>query len=111
MVRSHRPSSGRSRRPAALAVAETLWAEGRLDEAVRKFNEAVRQAPNDPAALIEAARALAKRYQVQRSEGLLERALRLAPRMVAVLHAVGETYLMLDRPTKAEACFRRACLL
>jgi hypothetical protein len=88
-----------------------LWKDGRFDEAVRKYNEAVRQAPNDPAVLIEAAQALGKRYQIERSEGLLERALRLAPRSVDVQHAAGETYLGLDRPVKAEACFRRSCLL
>src|SRR5687768_10285574 len=91
MARSRKPSRRQSG-PAAWALANKLWAEGQLDDAVRKFNEAVRQAPNDPAVLIEAARALAKRYQSQRSEVLLARALRLAPRSVAVLQAVGETY-------------------
>jgi tetratricopeptide (TPR) repeat protein len=94
-----------------LAVAHALWADGRFDKALRKFNEAVRDAPNDPAVLIEAARALGKRYQIERSEGLLERSQRLAPRTVAVLHAIGETYLMIGRHEKAEACFRRARLL
>jgi tetratricopeptide (TPR) repeat protein len=94
-----------------LAIAHALWADGKFDEALRKFNEAVRDAPNEPAVLIEAARALGKRYQIERSEGLLERALRLAPRAVAVLQAVGETYLLIGRQKKAEACFRRACLL
>jgi Flp pilus assembly protein TadD len=94
-----------------LAVAHALWSDGKFDEAVRKFNEAVREAPNEPAVLIEAARALGKRYQISRSESLLERALRLAPRSAEVLYAVGETYRMLGRWYKAEACFRRACLL
>jgi tetratricopeptide (TPR) repeat protein len=99
------------RRPSALAVAHALWADGKFDEAIRKFNEAVREAPNEPTVLIEAARALGKRYQIERSETLLERALRLAPRAVAVLHTVGETYLMIGRQKKAEACLRRACAL
>ena len=85
-------------------------AEGRFEDALRKFNEAVREAPNDPAVLIEAARALGARYQVHRSEGLLERAMRLAPRRSDVLHAAGEAYLAIDRPESAESCFRRACL-
>jgi Tfp pilus assembly protein PilF len=92
-------------------VARTLWAAGKLDDAVRKFNEAVRQAPNNPPVLIEAAQALGKRYQVERSEGLLERALRLAPRSIEVQQAVGEVYLQLHRPAEAEACFRRSCQL
>jgi tetratricopeptide (TPR) repeat protein len=110
MKHRHKPSKGQ-RRPAAMAVAHALWADGRFDEALHKFNQAVREAPNEPAVLIEAARALGKRYQIQRSESLLERASRLAPRGVAVLQAVGETYLLLGRQAKAEACFRRACLL
>jgi tetratricopeptide (TPR) repeat protein len=108
----HRQKPPRGRRtPPSFAAAKALWAQGRFVESLRKFHEAVRQAPNDPAVLIESARALGKRYHIQRGERLLERALRLAPRRVDVQHAVGETYLMLDRPAKAEACFRRACLL
>jgi hypothetical protein len=110
MARGRNPSRGPSRRT-SLTVAHRLWSERRFDDAIRKFNEAVREAPNDPTVLIEAARALGRRYQIQRSEGLLERAIRLAPRGVGVLQAVGETYMMLDQPGKAEACFRRACLL
>ena len=71
----------------------------RFDESLPKFNEAVREAPNEPAVLIEAARALGKRNQIQRSESLLERASRLHRAGAAVLHPVGETYLMLARQT------------
>ena len=110
-MRNRRKPSKGQRPSGALAVAHALWADGRFDESIRKFNEAVREAPNEPAVLIEAARALGKRYKIQRSENLLERALRLAPRVVSVLYAVGETYLMIGRQKKAEACFRRACLL
>jgi tetratricopeptide (TPR) repeat protein len=92
-------------------MANALWDERRFDDALRKFSEAVRLAPKDPAVLIGAARALGLRYQIQRSESLLAQALHLAPRRPEVQHAVGETYLMLDRPAKAEACFRRACRL
>jgi tetratricopeptide (TPR) repeat protein len=96
---------------AALKVAHSLWAAGRLDDAIRKFNEAVRQAPNDPAILLQAAQSLGKRYHIQRSEGLLDRALRLAPRSIEVLHAAGEIHLQLGRPAEAETCFRRSCQL
>jgi tetratricopeptide (TPR) repeat protein len=107
-----RDKSSNQRRPTkALNVARSLWRDGLFDDAVRKFNEAVREAPNDSAVLIEAACALGARYQFRRSEGLLERALRLAPRNGDLLHAAGEAYLAVDRSDRAEFCFRRACLV
>src|ERR1051325_9834500 len=92
----------RPRRP-ALAIAKALWEKARFDESIRKFNEAVRQAPNDLNVLIEASRALGARYQVERSLALLRRATRLAPRRADVLHAIGESYLLLSRIPEAEA--------
>ncbi len=109
-MRRRDKTSNQRRRPTALNVARSLWRDRHFEDAVRKFNQAVREAPNDPAVLIEAARALGARYQFRRSEGLLESALRLAPRNGDVLRAVGEAYLVLDRSDRAEACFRRACL-
>jgi tetratricopeptide (TPR) repeat protein len=109
MRRRDKPSNQR-RSPTALNVARSLWREAKFEDALRKFNQAVREAPNDPAVLIEAARALGARYQVRRSEGLLARAIRLAPRNGDVLRTVGEAYLVLDRLDQAETCFRRACL-
>jgi tetratricopeptide (TPR) repeat protein len=94
--------------PAALAKATALWRAKRFDEALRYFNEAVREAPNDLAVLIDAARALGARYQMDRSTALLEKALRLGPRRPEVQHAVGESYRMLGRMAEAEACFRAA---
>jgi hypothetical protein len=88
-----------------------LWAAGHFEDAVRKFNEAVRQAPNNPSVLIEAAQALGKRYQIERSKDLLKRTLRLATRSIEVQHTVGEVFLQLNRAAEAEACFRRSCQL
>ena len=65
--------SERRRHPSALAIAKALWDKSRFDESIRKFNEAVRQAPNDLNVLIEASRALGDRYQVERSLALLSR--------------------------------------
>lgn len=103
--------SDRRRHPPALATAKALWDRSRFDEAIRKFNEAVRQSPNDLNVLIEASRALGARYQVERSLALLARAMRLAPRRADVLHAIGESYIQLGRTPEAEACFRRSCQL
>lgn len=98
---------GRGGKPAALAVATALWEAGRRDDALRKFQEALRHAPNDPSVLIGAARAFGSQYQIQRSKNLLERAARVASRRLDVLQAVGETYLTIGRLAEAESCFRR----
>ncbi len=103
--------SNRRRQPSALAIAKALWDKCRFDESIRKFNEAVRQAPNDLNVLIEASRALGARYQIERSLALLARAARLAPRRADVLHTIGESYVLLGRTPEAEACFRRCCQL
>ena len=58
----HRRKPVGQRRGGALAVAHAMWKDGRFDEAIRKFNEAVRDAPNEPGVLIEAARALGMSY-------------------------------------------------
>src|SRR5215213_1170380 len=96
-----KPSDRRRHNP-ALAVAKELWDKSRFDESIRKFNEAVREAPNDLNVLIEASRALGDRYQMERSLALLARATRLAPRRADVLHAIGESYIRLGRTPEAE---------
>ena len=97
------------RRPSAtLAQAISLWQERRFDEALRFFNDAVRDAPDDVGVLIDAGRALGARHQMVRSLSLLAKALRLGARRPDVLHAVGDTYRMLGRTREAEVCFRRA---
>jgi tetratricopeptide (TPR) repeat protein len=95
----------------ALGTAKALWANHRYDEALRKFYEAVRIAPDDAATLIEASRAMAQRYQIDRSCALLEKAARLAPRRPDILHAIAESYLRMGRHNRAERHFRRACLV
>jgi lipopolysaccharide biosynthesis regulator YciM len=100
------------KRPAsAHARAVALWGERKYDEAIRAFQEAVRESPNDTTVLIDAARALGARYQIDGSTALLTRALRLGRRRADVQHAVGESYQKLGRLDEAEACFRRACSL
>jgi tetratricopeptide (TPR) repeat protein len=100
-----------NRPSATLARASAHWREHRFDEALRYFNQAVREAPNDLSVLIDAARARGARYQIERSEALLAKAARLGSRRADVLHAVGESYRMLGRSKEAETCFRQANLL
>jgi tetratricopeptide (TPR) repeat protein len=100
------------RRPAAdAAEAEALWSERRFEESLRLFNQAVRKAPNDLGVLVTAGRALGLRYQLERGLSLLTKAERLGSRRPDVLHAIGESYRMLDRSGDAELCFRKANLL
>ncbi|MCA9188003.1 MAG: tetratricopeptide repeat protein, partial [Planctomycetales bacterium] len=105
------PVSKRAAEPAGLRVARNLYQCGRYDEALRKFDELVRQSPNDIRLLIEPARAHAGRHHHSRCHALLERALRLAPRRHDIQFLVGESYRMLGAASEAERCFRKACLL
>lgn len=88
-----------------------MWGRQRHEEALRCFNEAIREAPNDLAALLEASRAFAARYRPDRAGDLIERALRLGGRRGEVQLEAGLAYLKLDRLADAEACFRRAARL
>lgn len=94
-----------------LALARALWKQQRFDEALRAMGEAVRQAPNDPRVLIEAARSYGHRYQIERTLNLLEKAQRLGKGQYAIQHAIGESYRLLGRLGDAESCFQRACKL
>jgi len=114
MARRRAKPTGRNRSrasPPALRVAKNLLDKQRFDEALVKFNEAVRAAPNDLSVLIGASRALGAHYKIDRSRALLERALRLGARRHEVQWAVGESYRMLGQLSAAEACYRRACQL
>jgi tetratricopeptide (TPR) repeat protein len=108
---------GRRQKPAprsaaqALAAARAWWRQHRYDEALRSYSDALRQTPNDLALLLEASRAFASRYQVERAIALLERAQKLGSRNSELQRAVGEGLLHLGRTADAEACFRRASRL
>lgn len=92
----------------ALARASALWRARRIDEALRAYGDAAREFRWEPGVLMEAARAFTLRHRVGRAEGLLERALQIAPRRADVQCVAGEIYRMQGRFDAAEACFRRA---
>jgi tetratricopeptide (TPR) repeat protein len=110
MSRGKKPTR-RQGAPPEIAKATALWHERRFDEALRCFKDAVRQAPNDVSVLIDAGRAFGARFEMDRSMGLLRKALRLGSRQADVQYEVGKSYRMLRRSPEAEACFRRACRL
>jgi tetratricopeptide (TPR) repeat protein len=105
---SHKKTKDHRRPSVKLARAIALWQKRRFDEALRCFNDAVREAPSDLGVLIDASRALGARYQMDRSLSLLTKALRLGSSRPDVLHAVGDSYRMLGYTREAEACFRKA---
>jgi tetratricopeptide (TPR) repeat protein len=94
-----------------LQQATALWQLGRFDEALNKYQEAVRRTPNDFRTLIEASRAFGHRYRIEQSTALLNRAERLGARRAEIQHAIGETYAKLRLPGEAEVHFRKACRL
>ena len=95
----------------ALQQATALWKLRQFDEAICRYQEAVRSTPNDFRTLIEASRALGYRYRIEQSIALLQRAARLGPHRAEIQHAIAETYAKLHRPREAEVHFREACRL
>ncbi len=101
----------RSAEPAALRVAKALLHKGDHTAALRQFEQAVREHPNHPLVLLEAAHAFGRRYRLDRAEALLEKAHRLAPRRPDIQYLVGEGYRLIGRLPQAQAAFERACRL
>jgi tetratricopeptide (TPR) repeat protein len=86
-------------------------AEGRVDEAVAAFDEAVRHAPNDVRLYINLAQALrdAGRFDVRRQ--VMRDAAALAPNDPDVLLELGTAEAACENPVAAEQALRRAIAL
>lgn len=95
----------------SLNAAQSLWREGRFDDALRKYADAVRESPRDANVLIQAARAYGARNRREQSDALLETALRSGAQRADVQIAVAETHQMFGRIAEAERAYRRACRL
>lgn len=91
-----------------LQKARALWVANRFDESLRLFDEAVRRAPQNLLALIDASRAFGARFEISRAEELLDKLTRLAGSRAELWHLAGQSYRMILRPDKAFTCFRRA---
>ncbi len=91
-----------------LQQARALWVANRFDESLRMFDEAVRRAPQNLLALIDASRAFGARFEIHRAEELLDKLTRLAGPRAELWHLAGQSYRMILRPDKAFTCFRRA---
>lgn len=108
---ARRENSARSGSAPPLMRARAFWKRRQYDEALRAFNDAVRQGPRDPEVLVEASQAFAARFQPARAAELLERALRLASRRGDVQREAGRVYLSLGFLPEAEQSFARASRL
>lgn len=91
----------------ALRAARSAWGEGRLDEALGAFGEALRQRPHNVKALLEAARAFGQRHEVAEAERLLARAEALAGHNPRVAPVIAQAYGAAFRPAAAIARFER----
>jgi tetratricopeptide (TPR) repeat protein len=92
-------------------AARGLWNQGRRNDAMALFDEAVRQEPNNVRTYVMAARAHAERFDFPKMDDVHERLVRRAPRHPGVHHYIGETYALLKLPQRALASFERAATL
>ncbi len=90
-----------------LRRARALWGLNRFDEALKLFEDAVRQHPQNLVALTDASRALGARFEISRAEAMLDRMMKLGAQRPDILHLAGQSYRMIFRPEKAMECFQR----
>ena len=122
MSKRRRPASDASRKtlPAApmidapsahVRAAQGLWNHGERDNALRLYEEAIRQEPNNVRAYVMTARAYAEQFDFDHMEQTHEKLVRRAPRHPGVHHYIGETYGLLKLPQRAIASYERASRL
>ena len=91
-----------------LNAAQRLLREGRHNDAVDLFNEAVRVEPNNVRAYVMSARAYAELFQFERMEAIHAKLIARAPKHPGVHHYIGETFAHLKLPHRAIECFETA---
>ena len=84
-----------------LQQARALWQRDRLVEALTLFERAVREHPDHPIAVIDASRAFAAAYRVERAEQLLSDLTDRAKGSAGLLQLIGQSYRLLRRPEAA----------
>jgi tetratricopeptide (TPR) repeat protein len=94
-----------------LQAAQSLWNEGRHDDAIELYKEAMRQEPNNVRAYVLAARAYSETCQFDLMERTHEKLVRRGPRHPGVHHYIGETFGLLKLPDRAIASYERAARL
>lgn len=114
--KKHSPNKRRTQRSAQAARRDTpelqqaraLWAANRFPQALALFDKALRKTPDNPIALLDAARAYGARFEIDRAERLLERFLSIAGDKPGNLHLAGQSYRMIYRPRQATECYQQA---
>ncbi len=102
-----RASSDSVRDLPELQKARALWAKQQLAEALWLFIRTVREHPDHPLALADAARAMGSLYQYKRAESLLARLTQLAEGRPAWLHLAAQSYRLIRRPDAACRLFEQ----
>ena len=88
-----------------LANARALWARGESDAALAAFDASVEARPENVKALIEAARAFGGRFDIEKAEGLLERAQRIGADDSGTLALIAASYGRIYRESRAIHAF------
>jgi len=83
-------------------------AQGRIDDAVAAYRNAVQAQPNEAAPHLGLGLALEKKRAWQAALAEFNKASELDPGLAEPLRGAGSCYLRLDDPVKAEAAFRKA---
>jgi tetratricopeptide (TPR) repeat protein len=83
-------------------------AQGRVDDAVASYRNAVQELPNDPQAHLGLGLALEKKRSWQAALAEFQKASDLDPRLADPLRGVGAMQLRLGNPAAAEVAFRKA---
>jgi tetratricopeptide (TPR) repeat protein len=88
-----------------------LWNKGERTEALRLFDEAVRQEPDNVQVYVMAARAYAEKFDFDHMDAIHEKLVRREPRHPGVHHYIGETLALLKLPERATESYQRAARL
>jgi predicted CXXCH cytochrome family protein len=92
-------------------LAEAYEESGRLPDAVRSYEEALRRSPGFVPAILGWARSLSKSGEHEKAEALLRRALSAEPRDAAVLHLLGVVELREGKAREAAESLRAAAAI
>ncbi len=91
-----------------VTAAQSLWREGRYDDALALFDEALRQEANNAQAYFAAARAHGEMFDFGRMDGLHDRLIARAPRQPGVHHYIAENLSALKLSKRAIASYESA---
>lgn len=89
-------------------LASAYIGRGEIARGIQTYSSALRESPNDASLAMEAAEAALRAGAAREALGFVGRAQQLAADERRVQAALGEGYLLLDEPEKAESALQRA---